>query len=107
MADRLLVSTEVMQATVQKYNKAHQTMEQAFTEMDKAWNNLCQVWDGTIKATFMGEWVIIKGNIMMSNQAMEKSIRGLTGSVQKFDQNESDLTSKANNLNTGTVPPMF
>ena len=107
MADRLLVSTEAMQATVQKYNQAHQTMEQAFTEMDKAWNNLCQVWDGTIRNTFMAEWVAIKGNIMKSNQAMEKSIRGLTGSVQKFDQNESDLQSKASSLNTGTVPPMF
>lgn len=107
MADRLLVSTEVMQATVNKYNEAHQTMETAFNEMDKAWNNLCQVWDGTIKATFMSEWVVIKGNIMKSNQAMEKSIRGLTGSIQKFDQNETELTGKAQALNTGTVPPMF
>lgn len=107
MADRLLVSTEVMQATINKYNQASQTMNTAFQEMDKAWDNLCQVWDGTIKATFMAEWIVIKGNIMKSNMAIQKSIRGLTGSVQKFEENESSLTSRANSLDTGTVPPMF
>lgn len=107
MADRLLVSTEVMQATVTKYNQAHQRMQEAFTAMDKAWDQLCQVWDGTIRTAFMGQWVVIKGNILKSNQAMEKSIRGLTGSINSFQQNEDERTSKAGSLNEGSVPPMF
>ena len=43
MADRLLVSTEQMEATVTNYNVARETIEQAFTSMDNAWNKLCQV----------------------------------------------------------------
>ncbi len=107
MADRLLVSTEQMEQTVNKYNDARGKMEQAFNEMDKAWNNLCQVWDGTIKMTFMAEWVAIMGNIRKSDRAMERSINGLIKSNNLFSQNESELTSRANNLSSGTVPPMF
>jgi uncharacterized protein YukE len=107
MADRLLVSTEQMEATVTKYNDARERMEQAFSAMDKAWNNLCQVWDGTIKTTFMSEWIAIMGNIRKSDRAMERSINGLIKSNNLFTQNESELQSRANNLETGTVPPMF
>ena len=107
MADRLLVSTEQMEATVTKYNDARETREQAFTSMDNAWNKLCQVWDGTIKATFMAEWVVIMGNIRKSDRAMEKSINGMIKTHNLFSQNETELTSRANNLDEGTVPPMF
>ena len=107
MADRLLVSTEQMEATVTKYNDARQRMEQAFTSMDNAWNKLCEVWDGTIRASFMAEWVVLMGNIRKSDRAMEKSINGLIKSNNLFTQNESELQSRANNLETGTVPPMF
>lgn len=107
MADRLLVSTEQMEATVTKYNTERERMEQAFTAMDNAWNKLSQVWDGTIKATFMSEWVVIMGNIRKSDRAMEKSINGLIKSNNLFSQNESELQSRANSLDEGTVPPMF
>ena len=107
MADRLLVSTEQMEATVTKYNDARETMEQAFTSMDNAWNKLCQVWDGTITATFMAEWVVIMGNIRKSDRAMEKSINGMIKTHNLFSQNETELTGRANNLDEGTVPPMF
>lgn len=107
MADRLLVSTEQMEATVTKYNDARDRMDQAFTAMDNAWNQLCQVWDGTIKATFMSQWVVIMGNIRKSDQAMQKSINGLIKSNNLFSQNEGELQSRANSLESGTVPPMF
>jgi uncharacterized protein YukE len=82
-------------------------MQDAFTAMDKAWDQLCQVWDGTIRTAFMAQWVTIKGNIMKSNQAMEKSIRGMTGSIEKFQQNEDERAQKAGSLSEGSVPPMF
>ena len=107
MADRLLVSTEQMEATVTKYNDARETMEQAFTSMDNAWNKLCQVWDGTIKATFMAQWVVIMGNIRKSDQAMAKSINGLIKSQNLFSQNEGDIQNRATSLDTGTAPTVF
>ena len=107
MADRLLVSTEQMEATVTKYNDARQRMEQAFTSMDNAWNKLCEVWDGTIRASFMAEWVVLMGNIRKSDRAMEKSIKGLVSSHKLFQGIDDENQSRANNLETGTVPPMF
>ena len=55
----------------------------------------------------MAEWVVLMGNIRKSDRAMEKSINGLIKSNNLFSQNESDLQGRANNLETGTVPPMF
>lgn len=107
MADRLLVSTEQMEATVTKYNDARSTMEEAFSAMDKAWDTLCQVWDGTIKATFMSEWVVIMGNIRKSDQAMQKSINGLVKAHNLFAQNETDVQNRANSLDTGSAPSIF
>ena len=107
MADRILVSTEQMEATVSRYNDARSNMNQAFSAMDKAWDHLSNVWDGTVKAAFMAEWITIMGNIRKSDQAMERSINGLIKSNNLFTTNESELTSTANSLETGSVPPMF
>ena len=53
------------------------------------------------------EDMVLMGNIRKSDRAMEKSINGLIKSNNLFSQNESDLQGRANNLETGTVPPMF
>ena len=107
MADRILVSTQEMEATVTRYNEARGDMEQAFSAMDKAWDHLCSVWDGTIRTAFMSEWVVIMGNIRKSDRAMEKSIEGLIKANNLFTTNEDNLISRANSLDSGTVPPMF
>lgn len=107
MADRILVSTEQITATVGKYEQELAHMEQALQAMDRAWDTLCNVWDGTIKATFMSEWVVIMGNIKKSTQAMNKSINGLKKANDIITPGEDDIKGNANSLSEGPVPPMF
>ena len=105
--DRLLVSTEAMTATINRYKQARERMDAAAKRMDAAWDRLNSVWDGAAKIAFMGEWVVLMGNVRKSEQAIEKSIRGLTRTVELFTSNESDLTGRAQNLDPGTIPPLF
>jgi len=107
MADRILVTTEEMEATVSRYNDARDTMDNAFSAMDAAWDHLQSIWDGEVKAAFMAEWIVLMGNIRKSDNAMAKSIQGLIKTNNLFQNNEGEVTSRANNLNVGTVPPMF
>lgn len=107
MAETMLVSSQEMEATITKYNQAHTDMDQAFQAMDKAWDHLCNVWDGTVRTAFMAEWVTIMGNIRKSDLAMQKAINGLVTANNLFIQNEETLSSKAESLDAGTVPPMF
>ena len=107
MADRILVSTEEMQATVGRYEQARETMKQATANLDKAWDTLNQVWDGTIKASLMAEWAVMKGNVAKSDNAMNKSIQGLKTTIGLVDNAESEVQSKNNALEVGAVPPMF
>ncbi len=105
--DRLLVSTEAMTATINRYKAARDRMDAAAKAMDSAWNRLNSVWDGVAKVAFMAEWVTLMGNIRKSERAIEKSINGLTRTVELFSSNESDLSGRAQNLDPGTIPPLF
>lgn len=106
-SDRLLVPIDVMQNTLRKYNEARTRMNAAARSMDQAWDRLSKVWDGGTKAVFVAKWVVLMGNVKKSERAMERSINGLTRTVGLFTQNESDLTSRANSLDPGVVPPLF
>ena len=75
--------------------------------MDSAWSKLERVWDGGSKAAFGAQWIVLMGNIRKSEKAIERSIRGLTGSVDLFTTTESENQSAANNLSPGEVPPLF
>ena len=106
-SDRLLVPIDVMENTLRKYNEARTRMNAAARSMDQAWDRLSKVWDGGTKAVFVAKWVVLMGNVKKSERAMERSINGLTRTVGLFTQNESDLTSRANSLDPGVVPPLF
>lgn len=106
-SDRLLVSTEAMQHTLTRYKEARQRLAAATKSMDSAWSKLERVWDGGSKAAFSVQWIVLMGNIRKSEKAIERSIRGLTGSVDLFTTTESENQSAANNLSPGEVPPLF
>lgn len=105
--NRLLVSTEAMMTTINRYKAAREKMDAAIRQMNAAWEQLNRVWDGSIKTAFMGEWILLMGNIRKSDQAMEKSLNGMVKTVTLFSNTESDLTGRAQSLDPGTVPPLF
>ena len=105
--DRLLVSTEQMRQTLTRYSQAKATLDQATQRMDTAWTRLSGVWEGSSKAAFMAQWVLLQGNIRKSHMAIDRSIRGLERAVGLFEETESANTSRAEGLDPGTVPPLF
>ncbi|MBR2681701.1 MAG: WXG100 family type VII secretion target, partial [Atopobiaceae bacterium] len=105
--DRLLVSTEQMRQTLTRYGQAKATLDQATQRMDTAWTRLSGVWEGSSKAAFMAQWVLLQGNIRKSHMAIDRSIRGLERTVGLFEETESANTSRAEGLDPGTVPPLF
>ena len=106
-ADRLLVPFDTMRATIARYKKARESLAEATKRMDSAWEQLNRVWDGSIKATFMGQWVVLMGNIEKSEGAVTRSLDGLERTATLFANTESANTSTAQSLNSGTVPPLF
>ena len=96
-----------MRATIARYKKARESLAEATKRMDSAWEQLNRVWDGSIKATFMGQWVVLMGNIEKSEGAVTRSLDGLERTATLFANTESANTSTAQSLNSGTVPPLF
>ena len=105
--DRILVSTEALRDTVNRYRQAQERMNQAIGRMNAAWDRLNTVWDGAIKVSFMAEWVTLMGNVRKSESAIRRSIDGLTRSAGLFEETEADNTGRAQSLNPGVVPPLF
>ena len=105
--DRLLVPVEEMQVTVGRSNAAREKMDAATRSLEAAWNNLNRVWDGEIKAALLAEWAVLQGNVKKSDNAMKKSIEGLSRTIGLFTEAEETLISAANSLDDGVVPPLF
>lgn len=105
--DRILVSTSEMQATIQRYNSARDTMNNAFSAMEQAMDHLDNCWKGPAWAAYLAKWHVIYANIRRSDEAMQKAIEGLTNTVNTMEQGEGQVGSAATSLETGTQPPIF
>lgn len=101
MADKILVSTQEMEATVNRYNDSRETMDEARDAMDRALRHLNNCWKGPAWAAMMVKWTEINGNIRKSDMAIARSIEGLKATIATYEQTESEVTSKANALEIG------
>lgn len=105
--DRILVSPEEMMATIQRYNSARDTMNDAFSSMQAAMDHLDNCWKGPAWAAYMAKWSEIYGNIRRSDAAMEKAINGLTNTVREMEATETSVGSSADALEVGSQAPIF
>lgn len=102
MADKILVSAQAMEATINRYNEAYDTMEKARNDMDKALDHLNNCWRGKSWAAMKATWAVINGNIERSAMAIERSMQGLKDVIATYDQGESEVVSQVNTLDEGT-----
>ncbi len=107
MAERIKVSTGEMREAVSEYMGAHDTMDQAFKQMETALEQLHACWDGPAKGVFQAKWASIYRNITRSDAVIEKSIRALNGTISMMDAGEDAVGTMAVQLPIGTTPPMF
>ncbi len=105
--DRILVQPEEMMATIQKYEGARNTMNDALNSMQSAMNHLDNCWKGPAWAAYMAKWNTIYGNIKRSDEAMQKAITGLTNTVNEMTGAEQAIGSAAAALDAGSQAPIF
>lgn len=105
MADRIIVSTEEMQQTLNAYESARENMQQAFSQLEAAKDALDACWEGPAKLAYIARWISIHTNLVKSNEAIQAAVEGLQGTIQTQDTAEQDVGSKASGLYVGTTPP--
>lgn len=103
--DRILVSTQEMTATIQRYNNARSTMDEAFANMEAAMNHLDNCWEGPAKTAYRAKWAVIYGNIKRSDEAMEMAITGLTNTIAEMENADSQANQAASGLEQGKAAP--
>ena len=106
-SDKILVSTEEMQATIGKYEQARATMQQAFAALDEAKEHIDRCWAGPAKLIYTERWLNISTNIKRSNDAIDATVNALKNSINTYETADSDVASAGGAINPGTTPPMF
>ena len=107
MADRILVSTEEMNATVVRYQQAQETMMDAQKSMHEAMDSLDACWKGPAWVAMMAKWAQIEGNILKSQEALNRSIVGLRNVVSYYETGEDTNKSTAGGLETGAAATVY
>lgn len=107
MADRILVSTAEMTATIGKYNTAQGTMMDAQKSMKAALDNLNGCWKGPAWAAMMAKWAQIEANIVKSQMAVNRSIVALQNVIMTYDQGEEANKNTGSALDVGTQSTVY
>lgn len=107
MADKILVSTAEMSATIGKYNDAQNTMMDAQKSMKQALENLNGCWKGPAWAAMMAKWAQIEANIIKSQAAVNRSIVALQNTIMTYDQHEDENKNTGSGLDIGTQTSIY
>lgn len=101
MADKILVSASEMRATVNRYNDARDTMDNARNCMEQALDHLNNCWKGPAWAAMMAQWALLNANIKNSDMAMARSINALNKTIEEYTEVEEENTQKWNSQEVG------
>lgn len=107
MADRILVSTAEMSATIGKYNDAQSTMMEAQKSMKAALDNLNGCWKGPAWAAMMAKWAQIEANIVKSEMAVNRSIVALQNTIMTYDEGENSNKATSSALDVGSQSNVY
>lgn len=106
MAERILVSTEEMTNTINRYNSAKETMNNAYSAMANAMEHLSDLWAGPAWVSYFTKWSTIYGNISRTDEAISETIDALQKTIDEMEQAENDNISGINALEAGTKSPV-
>lgn len=107
MADIIKVSASEMQAAVNIYTTARQSMDDAFGAMEQAMDHLDNCWKGPAWAAIMAKWHTINANIRRSDAAIEQTIAGLNNTISTMTNAETTNTNTAKNLEIGADSTIY
>lgn len=107
MADKILVSTEEMSATISKYDSAQQTMMDAQKSMRSALDNLNGCWKGPAWVAMMAKWTNIEANILKSQEAVNRSIMSLKNTIGYYENQENAAKDTSQGLDIGSTSSVY
>ena len=79
MADRIIISTEEMQAAVSAYEAQKQVKMDALSAMKSAVDNMDGSWDGPASEVFMAAFNSLYGKMLKTEEKMEDAIKKIEG----------------------------
>jgi WXG100 family type VII secretion target len=88
MADRIIISTEEMQAAVSAYEAQKQVKMDALSAMKSAVDNMDGSWDGPASEVFMAAFNSLYGKMLKTEEKMEDAIQELNGIITEADETE-------------------
>ena len=86
MADRILVSTPEMEATIQKYESARQELQDAYSKLDAAKQHLDNCYKGPAYVALSAKWVDIYMNVRTADNAIDASVNGLRQTISMMGE---------------------
>ena len=104
MAERITVTTEEMQATLNTYTTQKGAQSTAFNNMQSTVNSLAGIWDGEASNTFKQQFQKFYNNIRQSEEKMQDAVDELRKSAELFDSAENANKTDFSGLDTGTSP---
>lgn len=107
MADKILVSTAEMAATIARYNEAQNTMQDAQRSMKAALDNLNGCWKGPAWAAMMYKWSQIEANITKSQLAVNRSVIALQNTINIYETSENENKGEATKLEVGKSTTVY
>jgi uncharacterized protein YukE len=97
MADRIIISTEEMEAAVSAYEAQKTIKMDAIAAMKAAVDNMDGSWDGPASDVFMAAFNALYGKMMKTEERMEDAITELNNLIQTATAADADIS----NLGTG------
>lgn len=105
--DRILVSTEEMEAAIQKYEGAHTTLQEAYGKMDAAREHLDRCYKGPGYVALSLKLADIYANVRTADRAIDETISGLRTTINEMNQGEQTVQSNTNALEVGKNAPVY
>ena len=105
--DRILVSTEEMEATIQKYENARGTLEEAFSKLESAKNHLDNCYKGPASLALCVKWADIYLNVKTAERAIDESVTGLKATISQMIDVETNVGNSMSSLETGRSAPTY
>lgn len=104
MAERIKVSTEDMQATIQKYTSSKQEQQNAYMEVRNAVTAIEATWQGEASTAFRNSFNAMYPNIEKTEAKMDDAINELKAVDAAFQDAETGVTTTTGGLEQGTNP---
>lgn len=105
--DHILVSTTEMSAAIQKYQNAQSTLQDSFTQLDKAKEHLDRCYKGEAYAILAAKFLSIYANCKTAEKGIEESITGLKTTIALMEASEDENSTSYSSLDTGIAPTSF